>query len=247
MTATNKLVFGLDTFGDVPDDPANDLPVSYSVALKQIIKEAKLADDIGIDVIALGEHHRPEYAISSPDTMLAAIATITKNIKLSTGVTVLSSDDPVRVYERFATLDNISDGRAQIMLGRGSFTESFPLFGYNLENYDALFEEKMALFNKLRDGGAVDWSGKFTQTLEKQKIYPKISGHKLDTYVGVGGTPDSIIRAAYYGFPVILAIIGGAPERFKPYVDLYQRAAAQFNQPQHPLGMHSHEIGRAHV
>lgn len=242
MTATNKLVFGLDTFGDVPDDPANDLPVSYSVALKQIIKEAKLADDIGIDVIALGEHHRPEYAISSPDTMLAAIATITKNIKLSTGVTVLSSDDPVRVYERFATLDNISDGRAQIMLGRGSFTESFPLFGYNLENYDALFEEKMALFNKLRDGEAVDWSGKFTQTLEKQKIYPKISGHKLDTYVGVGGTPDSIIRAAYYGFPVILAIIGGAPERFKPYVDLYQRAAAQFNQPQHPLGMHSHGV-----
>ena len=156
MTATNKLVFGLDTFGDVPDNPANDLPVSYSVALKQIIKEAKLADNIGIDVIALGEHHRPEYAISSPDTMLVAIATITKNIKLSTGVTVLSSDDPDRVYERFATLDNISDGRAQIMLGRGSFTESFPLFGYNLENYDALFEEKMALFNKLRDGEAVD-------------------------------------------------------------------------------------------
>lgn len=242
MTQNNELIFGLDTFGDVPDDASTEQPVSYDVALQQIIQEAKLADELGVDVIALGEHHRPEYAISSPDTMLAAIAMVTKNIKLSTGVTVLSSDDPVRVYERFATLDNISNGRAQVMLGRGSFTESFPLFGYELENYDELFEEKTALFNKLRDGEPVDWSGKFTQKLEQQEVYPKIAGHKLATYVGVGGTPESIIRAAYYGFPVILAIIGGNPERFKPYVELYQQATAKFDQPTLPMGMHSHGV-----
>ncbi|HIZ95953.1 MAG TPA: LLM class flavin-dependent oxidoreductase [Candidatus Ligilactobacillus excrementavium] len=242
MPDNDQLVFGLDTFGDVPDDPSTDTPVSYAAALQQIIKEAQLADDLGIDVIALGEHHRLEYAISSPDIMLSAIASVTKKIKLSTGVTVLSSDDPVRVYERFATLDNISNGRAQIMLGRGSFTESFPLFGYHLEDYDALFEEKIALFSKLRESGSINWQGHFTQDLKNQEIYPKINGHQLETYVGVGGTPDSIIRAAYYGFPVILAIIGGDPERFKPYVELYQKATVQFKQPQQPLGMHSHGV-----
>lgn len=238
----DELTFGLDSFGDVPDDPATNQPVTYDKALKQIIKEAKLADDLGIDVIALGEHHRPEYAISSPEVMLAAIASVTKRIKLSTGVTVLSSDDPVRVYERFATLDNISDGRAQIMLGRGSFTESFPLFGYDLNDYNELFEEKVALFNELREGKPVTWESEYTQNLNNVEIYPQITGHKLDTYIGVGGTPSSVIRAARYGFPVIMAIIGGDPARFRPYVDLYNAAAEQYHNPQYPLGMHSHGV-----
>ncbi|GBG95559.1 luciferase-like monooxygenase [Ligilactobacillus salitolerans] len=243
MTTSDKqLVFGLDSFGDVPDDLATDAPVSYEQALQQIVTEAKLADQVGVDVLALGEHHRPEYAISSPETVLAAIAAVTDRIKLSSGVTVLSSDDPVRVYERFATLDALSNGRAQIMLGRGSFTESFPLFGYDLENYDELFEEKTALFNKLLAGGTIDWEGKFTQKLTDVQVYPKLADHQLETYIGVGGTPDSIIRAAYYDFPVILAIIGGDPARFKPYVELYQRASAQFNHPAKPLGMHSHGV-----
>ncbi|MDF7639412.1 LLM class flavin-dependent oxidoreductase [Lactobacillus sp. ESL0791] len=242
QTNNDKLIFGVDSFGDVLDNPETNQPENYEAALEQIVKEAKLADDLGIDVIALGEHHRPEYAISSPEMVLAAIATVTKKIKLSTGVTVLSSDDPVRVYERFATLDNLSHGRAQIMLGRGSFAESFPLFGYDLDNYNELFEEKVALFNKLLEGGPVTWKSKFTQNLKNVELYPKINGHKLETYIGVGGTPESILRAAYYGFPVILAIIGGDPVRFKPLVELYQKAAAKYDNPQYPLGMHSHGV-----
>ncbi|WEV71210.1 LLM class flavin-dependent oxidoreductase [Lactobacillus sp. ESL0785] len=242
MILNNELIFGVDSFGDVPDNLETNQPVTYDTALKQIIKEAQLADELGIDVIALGEHHRPEYAISSPEIMLAAIASVTKQIKLSTGVTVLSSDDPVRVYERFATLDNISNGRAQIMLGRGSFTESFPLFGYDLNDYNELFEEKVALFSELRKGQPVTWTSDYTQNLDNIQVYPKIQGHKLDTYIGVGGTPSSVIRAARYGFPVIMAIIGGDPVRFRSLVDLYQQAAAKFHNPQYPLGMHSHGV-----
>lgn len=237
----NKLQFGLDTFGDLAyKDDTNEL-MSYEESLQMIIKEAILADELGIDVLALGEHHRKEYSISSPDTVLAALSQVTKNIILGTGVTVLSSDDPVRLYERFATIDALSNGRAQIMLGRGSFIESFPLFGYDLKDYNELFEEKIALLNELLKNEPVTWEGTFTQSLDNIQVYPKLQ-KRLDVQVGVGGSPDSIIRAAKYGFPVMLAIIGGEPTRFKPYVDLYQRAAQQFGQPNHPLGMHSHGV-----
>lgn len=243
MTHTNEeLKFGLDTFGDVAYDDQTQQPITYAQSLRNIVDEGQLADQLGIDVIALGEHHRDEFSISSPDMVLAALATTTKNITLGTGVTVLSSDDPVRVYERFATLDALSNGRAQIMLGRGSFTESFPLFGYDLKDYDALFEEKIALFHELLKGGSINWQGNFTQSLKNTELYPKMEGHSLDTHVGVGGSPESIIRAAKYGFPLMLAIIGGEPTRFNPYIDLYKRSAAKFGQPVHPIGMHSHGV-----
>ena len=204
MTINHRnLEFGLDTFGDLAFDDTTKERISYSESLRNIVAEGKLADEVGIDVIALGEHHREEYSISSPDTVLAALAMVTKTIKLGTGVTVLSSDDPVRVYERFATVDALSNGRAQIMLGRGSFTESFPLFGYDLQDYEELFEEKTAMFSELRKGKPLTWEGKFTQSLKNAKKKKKIEGHQLDTYVGVGGTPESIIRAVRYGFPVM--------------------------------------------
>ena len=214
--------------------------MTYAQALRQVVKEAVLADKLGVDVITLGEHHREEFAISSPETVLAAIATQTKQITLGSGVTVLSSDDPVRVFERFSTLDAVSNGRAQIILGRGSFTESFPLFGYDLGDYDALFEEKIAMFSKLLEEKPFDWQGEFTQSLKQADVFPKTESGHLDTWVGVGGSPESIVRAAHFGFPVILAIIGGDPIRFKPYVELYERVAKQFDMPTHPLGMHSH-------
>lgn len=214
--------------------------MTYAQALRQVVKEAVLADKLGVDVITLGEHHREEFAISSPETVLAAIATQTKQITLGSGVTVLSSDDPVRVFERFSTLDAVSNGRAQIILGRGSFTESFPLFGYDLGDYDALFEEKIAMFSKLLEEKPFDWQGEFTQSLKQADVFPKTESGHLDTWVGVGGSPESIVRAAHFGFLVILAIIGGDPIRFKPYVELYERAAKQFDMPTHPLGMHSH-------
>ncbi|EOT25916.1 LLM class flavin-dependent oxidoreductase [Enterococcus saccharolyticus] len=240
-TNEKKILFGLDTFGDVAYHDETKEPLSYAESLRMIVEEGKLADQLGIDVIALGEHHRKEYSISSPDTVLAALATVTEKIILGTGVTVLSSDDPVRVYERFATVDALSNGRAQVMLGRGSFTESFPLFGYDLNDYNELFEEKIALFNELLTGEPVTWEGHFTQSLNNVQLYPKTE-KRLDVQVGVGGSPDSIIRAAKYGFPVMLAIIGGEPARFLPYIDLYQRATKQFGQPTHPVGMHSHGV-----
>jgi probable LLM family oxidoreductase len=237
----DQLEFGLDTFGDLAFDDQTKQRLSYGQSLRNIVEEGKLADKVGIDIIALGEHHREEYAISSPDTVLAALAMVTERIKLGTGVTVLSSDDPVRVYERFSTINALSNGRAQIMLGRGSFTESFPLFGYDLQDYEELFEEKVAMFHELLKEEPLTWEGKFTQSLKNVEVYPKLEG-KLETYVGVGGTPESIIRAVRYGFPVMLAIIGGEPERFAPYVKLYQKAAEQLGKPILPVGMHSHGV-----
>lgn len=232
------LEFGLDTFGDVPES-SSGTPVSYAMAIRQVVDEAVLADEIGVDIIALGEHHRPEYSISTPETVLAGIATRTSRIRLASGVTVLSSDDPVRVFQRFATVDALSHGRAEVILGRGSFTESFPLFGYDLRDYDVLFEEKIELFAKLLEEKPVTWSGTKRAPLENADVFPKTESGRLSTWVGVGGSPQSVVRAARYGFPLMLAIIGGAPQRFAPYLELYRRAAAEFGTTAHPVGMHS--------
>lgn len=234
----DNFVFGIDSFGEIPTDDDGVL-LSPAGAIRATVAEAVLADQVGIDVIALGEHHRPEYAISSPETVLAGIATVTERIKLSTGVTVLSSDDPVRVFERFSTLDALSSGRAEIILGRGSFTESFPLFGYDLADYEVLFEEKIDLFHKLLDEKPVTWSGTTRASLNNVDVFPKTESGRLTTWVGVGGSPQSVIRTAKYGFGLILAIIGGEPERFAPYVDLYRRAAAQYGTTPQPVGVHS--------
>jgi len=234
----SDLLFGLDTFGDVPEDDEGRL-VSDAAAIRQVVEEGVLADQLGVDAIALGEHHRPEYSISTPETVLAGIAARTSRIKLGSGVTVLSSDDPVRVYQRFATVDAISNGRAEVILGRGSFTESFPLFGYDLEDYEVLFEEKLQLFVQLLDEKPVTWSGTTRAALENADVYPKTESGRLTTWVGVGGTPQSVVRTAYYGLPLMLAIIGGSPERFASYVDLYRRAAEQFGNVALPVGMHS--------
>jgi probable LLM family oxidoreductase len=234
----SDLVFGLDTFGDVPEDDSGT-PVSYAMAIRQVVDEAVLADEIGVDVFALGEHHRPEFSISTPETVLAGIATRTSRIRLASGVTVLSSDDPVRVFQRFATLDALSHGRAEVILGRGSFTESFPLFGYDLRDYEVLFEEKIELFAKLLEEKPVTWSGTVRAPLENADVFPKTESGHLTTWVGVGGSPQSVVRTARYGFPLMLAIIGGTPERFASYIDLYRRAAEQFGTTAHPVGMHS--------
>jgi probable LLM family oxidoreductase len=232
------LQFGLDTFGDVPVDGAG-APMSHAAAIRQVVDEAVVADQLGVDVIALGEHHRPEYSISTPETVLAGIAGRTSNIRLASGVTVLSSDDPVRVFQRFATVDALSNGRAEVILGRGSFTESFPLFGYDMADYDILFEEKLDLFVKLLDEKPVTWSGTTRAPLTDADVFPKTESGRLTTWVGVGGSPQSVVRTARYGLPLMLAIIGGDPARFAPYTDLYRRAAEQLGTVAHPIGMHS--------
>ncbi|WP_433357500.1 LLM class flavin-dependent oxidoreductase [Microtetraspora malaysiensis] len=231
-------MFGLDTFGDLPEDDHGNL-MTHPEAIQRVLDEAVLADELGVDVIALGEHHRPEFAISTPETVLAGIATRTKRIRLSSGVTVLSSDDPVRVYQRFATVDALSGGRAEVILGRGSFTESFPLFGYDLADYDALFEEKLDLFAKLLDERPVTWNGTLRAPLQDADVFPKTTSGRLPTWVGVGGSPQSVVRTAKYGLPLMLAIIGGPPSRFAPYIELYRRAAEQLGTTAHPVGMHS--------
>ncbi|WP_328471625.1 LLM class flavin-dependent oxidoreductase [Actinoplanes sp. NBC_00393] len=232
------LVLGLDTFGDVPEDDSGAL-VSHAAAIRQVVDEAVLADQLGVDAITLGEHHRPEYSISTPETVLAGIATRTERIKLGSGVTVLSSDDPVRVFQRFATVDALAGGRAEVILGRGSFTESFPLFGYDMSDYEVLFEEKLDLFVKLLDEKPVTWNGTTRAALADADVFPKTESGRLATWVGVGGSPQSVVRTARHGLPLMLAIIGGQPERFAPYIDLYRRAADQLGTVAHPVGMHS--------
>jgi len=237
-TEQPKIQFGLDSFGDIPRGDDGKL-MTHAAAIRQVIDEAVLADKLGIDILALGEHHREDFAISSPEMVLAAIASKTKNIKLASGVTVLSSDDPVRVFERFSTLDAVSGGRAQVILGRGSFTESFPLFGFDLKDYEVLFEEKIELFAELLKEQPVTWNGTTRASLDKADVYPKTDSGHLETFVGVGGSPQSVVRAAKYGFPLVLAIIGGSPDRFVPYVDLYKHAAAEFGTSSDFIGMHS--------
>ncbi|MBC6470100.1 LLM class flavin-dependent oxidoreductase [Actinomadura alba] len=234
----SQIEFGIDSFGDRPRDDRGEI-VSHAQAIRAAVTEAVLADQVGINVVALGEHHRPEFAISSPETVLAGIATATKRIRLASGVTVLSSDDPVRVFQRFATVDALSSGRAEVILGRGSFTESFPLFGYDLKDYEVLFEEKIDLFHRLLDETPVTWEGTTRAALHDADVYPKTESGRLDTWVGVGGSPQSVIRTAHYGFRLMLAIIGGAPDRFAPYVDLYRRASEQLGTTAQPVGMHS--------
>jgi probable LLM family oxidoreductase len=235
---SSRVELGLDTFGDVPAG-SDGRPVSYAAAIRATLDEAVVADRSGVDVFLVGEHHREEYAVSAPEVVLAGIAARTERIRIGSGVTVLSSDDPVRVFERFATVDAIANGRTEVILGRGSFTESFPLFGYDLADYQVLFEEKIELFAKLLDERPVTWSGSVRAPLDAVEVFPKTESGRLSTWVGVGGTPQSVIRAAHYGFPLMLAIIGGDPARFAPYVDLYRRAAAQYGTPSHPVGMHS--------
>jgi probable LLM family oxidoreductase len=236
--STTDLEFGIDSFGDLPRDDRGQV-VSYAQAIRATVDEAVLADQVGIDVVALGEHHRHEFAISSPETVLAGIATRTERIRLASGVTVLSSDDPVRVFQRFATVDALSNGRAEVILGRGSFTESFPLFGYDLADYEVLFDEKIELWHKLLDEKPVTWQGTTRAPLVDADVFPKTESGRLSTWVGVGGSPQSVVRTARYGFRLMLAIIGGAPDRFAPYVELYRRAAAQLGTAAHPVGMHS--------
>ncbi len=233
-----QILFGLDSFGDIPKDDEGKL-MTHAAAIRQVVDEAILADKLGIDVISLGEHHRSDFSISSPETVLAGIATKTKNIKLASGVTVLSSDDPVRVFERFATLDALSNGRAQIILGRGSFTESFPLFGFDMQDYEILFEEKVNLMAEILKEKPVTWSGTTRPSLENADIYPKTESGRIHTSIGVGGSPQSVIRAAKYGFPLMLAVIGGSPDRFIPYVELYKQASEQFGTTLGEIGMHS--------
>jgi len=234
----DTLQLGLDTFGDVTHD-RNGVPLPYADVIRNVVAEAVLADEVGVDAITLGEHHRDDFAISTPETVLAGIATKTQRIILSSGVTVLSSDDPIRVFQRFATIDALSQGRAEVIVGRGSFTESFPLFGFELGDYQVLFEEKLNLFVELLKETPVTWSGSIRPALKDQEVYPKSHSGGIRTWVGVGGSPESVVRAANYGLPLMLAIIGGAPERFGPYVDLYHRALDQLGKESQPVGVHS--------
>ncbi|WP_296667758.1 LLM class flavin-dependent oxidoreductase [Demequina sp.] len=238
-TRASDVLFGIETFGDLPLHDSGE-PMSHAAALRQVVEEAALADTVGIDAVALGEHHRSDFAISSPEMVLAAIAQRTDHVTLGSAVTVLSSDDPVRVFQRFATLDAVSNGRAEVILGRGSFTESFPLFGYDLADYEVLFEEKLELFAQLLTERPVTWSGTTRSSLQDADVYPKTDSGSLTTWVGVGGSPESVIRTARHGFRLMLAIIGGDPVRFAPYIDLYRRATEKFETSAHPVGIHSH-------
>jgi probable LLM family oxidoreductase len=232
------LELGLDTFGDVTRGADGEM-LSHAQVIRNVIDEAALADQLGVDFFGVGEHHRADFAVSAPEVVLAAIAARTKRIRLGSAVTVLSSDDPIRVFQRFATVDAVSNGRAEVILGRGSFTESFPLFGFKLDQYETLFDDKLDLFAALASEPEVTWSGTTRPPLTNQRVYPPIETGNLTTWIGVGGSPESVVRAVRYDMPLMLAIIGGEPERFKPYVDLYHRAYAQIDRPVKPIGVHS--------
>jgi probable LLM family oxidoreductase len=232
------LELGLDTFGDITTGPDGQL-LPHAQVIRNLLDEAVLADGLGVDFFGVGEHHRADFAVSAPDVVLAAIAGRTSRIRLGSAVTVLSSDDPVRVFQRFATLDAASNGRAEVILGRGSFTESFPLFGYELSQYEQLFEEKLDLFAALIRQQSVNWHGKTRPALVNQRVFPPIERGSLKTWIGVGGSPESVVRAARYDMPLMLAIIGGDPRRFRPYVDLYHRAFNELGKPVQPIGIHS--------
>ena len=234
---------GVGMFGDIAIDPTTQKSGDAGIKLREIIAEIKLADEVGLDVFGLGEHHRPDYAVSSPEIVLAAAASVTKKIKLTSTVTVLSSAEPVKVYQDFATLDLLSNGRAEIGVGRGSFIESFPLFGYDLKDYNQLFEEKLDLLLQINNKELVNWKGKLRAPLVNQAVYPRASNNgKLPIWIAVGGTPESVIRAAKLGLPLVIAIIGGMPKQFQPLVQLYkdEYAANGHDINNMQLGIHSH-------
>lgn len=214
-------------------------PLRAGQVIRNVVEEAVFADSLGIDAFNIGEHHRDDFAVSAPDTILAGIATQTSKITLGTGVTVLSSDDPVRVYQRFATIDALSQGRAEITAGRGSFIESFPLFGYSLDDYSVLFEEKLEILSKLISEGPITWSGTIRTPLINQEVYPKTERGAIPVRVGVGGTPESVVRAARLGMPMALAIIGGDPARFAPFAHLYRQRLADYGKSDLPISIHS--------
>ncbi|MFI5928548.1 LLM class flavin-dependent oxidoreductase [Micromonospora sp. NPDC051543] len=228
---------GLNSFGEVATD--GDRTLSDAETVRLLVDEARLAESVGLDVFSLGEHYREGHNDSATPVLLAAMATATDRIKLGTSVTVLSTNDPVRLYHEFATLDAVSDGRAQLVLGRASATESFPLFGYDLADYERLFEEKLDLFLQLQRDETVTWSGTVRAPLVAQRLHPRMRPGGIPTWIGVGGSPNSVIRAARHGLPLMLAIIGGRPQRFAGHVDLYHRALEQFGQAAQPVGQHS--------
>ncbi|GAB3192944.1 LLM class flavin-dependent oxidoreductase [Nesterenkonia suensis] len=239
---TPHVELGLHTFGDITSTPDGERQLTHPDVLRHVLAEAQLADRVGVDVFGVGEHHRPDYAISAPDVVLSAIGSTTERMKLISAVTVLSSDDPVRVYQRFATLDGLTGGRAEVSLGRGSFTESYSLFGYDLADYERLFDEKAELFTELRREEPVTWSGTTRSGLQDQRIFPTTE-HEfgLPTWIAVGGTPGSVVRAARLGVGLELAIIGGAPGRFAPLVELYHRALREFgHEGERRIAVHSH-------
>jgi probable LLM family oxidoreductase len=234
---------GIGMFGDLHINSNGEAQPAHQ-RLQEIIEEVKLMDEVGLDFFGIGEHHRPDYAVSSPEIVLAGAATVTKNIKLGSAVSVLSSTDPVRLYQNFATVDGISGGRAELMVGRGSFTESFPLFGYDLGDYDALFEEKLGLLLQINKEQRISWKGKFRPALVNQEVFPRAVNGQLPIWVAVGGTPESVLRAGRFGLPVIFAIIGGDPSHFKPLFDYYRRAYAHYehNPDKLQVGVHMHSF-----
>lgn len=233
-----SLQLGLDTFGDVTAGPDGAL-LPHAQVIRDLVEQAVLADELGIDFFGIGEHHRDDFAVSTPETVLAGIATRTSRIRLGSAVTVLSSDDPIRVFQRFSTVDALSNGRAEVILGRGSFTESFPLFGFDLRQYEALFEEKLDLFVELIRKKRVTWKGRLRPPLEDQPVFPPLEAGELTTWIGVGGSPESVVRAARYDLPLMLAIIGGPAQRFAPYAQLYRDAMGRLGQAERPIGVHS--------
>jgi probable LLM family oxidoreductase len=234
--------FGVYTFADLGTYRLTGEKLSPYQRIQNLLEEIEIADQLALDVFAVGEHHRPDYAVSAPAIILAAAAVRTKNIRLSSAVTVLSSDDPVRVFQSFATVDLLSGGRAEVMAGRGSFIESFPLFGYKLEDYDELFSEKLEMLIRLNESERITWKGKHTQTINDRPVYPRPYTGKLPLWVAVGGTPESVVRAAQYGLPMALAIIGGLPARFAPYAKLYKEVyeKAGHDLSTYQLGINSH-------
>ncbi|KOV74775.1 luciferase [Streptomyces sp. AS58] len=236
MTATS-FQLGLNSFGEVATD--GDRPLSDAETVRLLIEEAKLAESVGIDIFSIGEHYRAGHNDSATPVLLAAIATATERIRLGTSVTVLSTDDPVRLYHEFATLDAASHGRAQLVLGRASATESFALFGYDLADYEELFEEKLDLFIRLQREETVTWSGRFRPPLVEARLHPRMPQGGIPTWIGVGGSPNSVVRAARYGLPLMLAVIGGRPQRFTGHVELYHRTLEQLGHARQPVAMHS--------
>jgi len=236
-TASFPLSFGLNTFGDVTND-AQDRPLSHAQTIRNIVEHGVVAEQSGIDFFGIGEHHTDDMPLSASDVVLSAIAARTERIHLGSAVTVLSSDDPVRVFQRYSTLNAVSGGRAEVILGRGSSIDSFPLFGFDLDDYQDLFEEKTNLFAALREGGPVTWEGRTRSALHDQDVVPHLETD-LPTWIGVGGSPESVVRAARYGFSLMLAVIGGPAARFAPYSELFGRALEQFGHTPKPVGLHS--------